>query len=438
MHWLKKHTQSPLFHSLFLSLKRAWNIAHGLFPLTWLSLILIAVIYYVWFWEVSAHANQILFTAVIIWGLAFATLLIFTILSTLIVFLATRHKNKPSEIEIKNETGSRIQTDYRVFVPFFMPFVTIDIKLLETSFERHEIKHLPWSEEYLTPLERGRHIKLHRRITVKDIFGLTEISFVLTQKVSITIEPAKSRYEMLAFQTKTSGDGYSHPEGEPKGELVEMRRYQAGDPLRLVLWKVFARSRKLVVRAPEPAIVEEKDMFVYFVSGKDDESSASMARSFLSGIGLDMSRELSFSTDGAKRLVANEQEGISDIIDSVSHRARGAEDLLTVAPLVAQGAMNHCFLLVPPKPGTWMEHVKKFIAQYSISPTFVLSVDANKSTEKKKKNSAIKRLICKTDDAAENADDIFNQLCVALSKLGSVRIVDISTGAMTEFTGGSQ
>lgn len=435
MHWLKKYSSS--WQSLSRALKSAWNIVHGLFPLTWLSLVLIAVIYYVWFWEVSAHANQILFSAVIIWGIAFVTLFAFTVISAVVVFCVTKKANKPVENDIKNETGSRIQTGFRVFVPFFMPFISMEVELLEKSFERHETKHFPWTEEYLVPTERGRYSALHRKITVRDIFGLTEIAFVLSQKAAITIEPAKSRYEMVAFQTRTSGDGYSHPEGDPKGELVEMRRYQAGDPLRLVLWKVFARSRKLVVRAPEPAIVEERDMFVYFIAGKDDESSASMARTFLNAIGMDMMNDISFSTDGAKRLAANEQEGISDIIDSVGHRAHGGEDLMSVAPLVTQGAMNHCFLLVPPSPGAWLEQVKKFIAQYSISPTFVLSVDAKKNAAKPKKAGALKRILCNTDKSDIHSDETFNQLCTDLSKLGAVRIVDISTGAMTEFAGGT-
>ncbi len=440
MHWLKKNSILPILHSSTNAVKTVWHVVKGIFPLTWLSIILIAIIYYVWFWEVSAHANQILFSAVIIWIIAFASILFFTILSALLVVGITHHTNRALTLDSKTEVGSRIQTNYRIYVPFWLPFVTTQIELLDSTFQRHEKKAFSWSSEYLIATERGRINKLHRKVTVKDIFGLTAISFVLTQDVSLVLEPAKSNYEMLAFQTKTSGDGYSHPEGDPRGELVEMRRYQAGDPLRLVLWKVFARSRKLVVRAPEPAIVEEKDMFVYFVSGQNDEASASMARSFLNGIGLEMSKELSFAADGAKRLVSNEQEGLNDVIDSVTHRSRGGEDLLSVARLVAPGAMAHCFLLVPQKLGNWLEQVKTFIATFKVHPTFIVSVDAKTkpTATSPKKIGKLKKLLCSPDENDANDDKKqFNNLCSELSSLGTVRIVDISTGAMTEYTGGS-
>ncbi|MBQ9394984.1 MAG: DUF58 domain-containing protein, partial [Proteobacteria bacterium] len=240
-----------------------------------------------------------------------------------------------------------------------------------------------------------------------------------------------------AFQTRTSGDGFSHPEGDPRGELIEMRRYQAGDPLRLVLWKVFARSRKLVVRAPEPAIVEEKDMFIYFVSGGEDEASASLARSFLDGIGIDTSSDMNFAADGARRLVDNEKEGISDLIDSIGHRNRGGQDLLAVAPLVSQGAMANCFLLVPSKPGSWLECVKNFIQSYHVRPTFVISLDPEKTQQKATKPGKLKRLIFNSE-VSNNSEEEFNALRDELATMGTVRIVDVKTGAMTEIAGGAK
>lgn len=436
MNWLKKRNTNYV-QPFFRCIKQGWHLIHGLFPLTWLSIVLGCVIYYAWFREATAHANQILYAGILLWIFAFVVILLICILTAILVFVVTRRANRGLLLEAKTSAGAHLESEYRVFCPFFMPFVAIDIEMVPSSIQRVEKRSPLWSSEKLMPVERGRHHSLRRNVIVHDIFGLTEIRFPMFQKSSLVVEPAKSNYHVSAFQTRTSGDGYSHPEGDPRGELIEMRRYQAGDPLRLVLWKVFARSRKLVVRAPEPAIVDEKDMFVYFISGSDDEPSASLARAFLEGIGLDKSNEMNFAADGAKRLVDNENEGISDLVDSIVHRERGGQDLLTIAPLVSQGAMAHCYLLVPSKPGKWLDFVKTFIRSYNIHPTFVLSVDPDRAINHSHKPGKFRRIICRPE-VSENSEHEFDALRDELAALGTVRIVDIKTGAMTEIPGGAR
>ena len=436
MNWLKKRNTYSTRPYLRV-VRQGWHLIRGLFPFTWLSIVLAAVIYYAWFREATAHANQILYAGILVWIFAFIVILVVCIVTAILVFVVTRRTNSELLVETKTETGAYVESEYRVFTPFFMPFVTVEIEMGTSSIRRQETRTPLWASEKLIPFERGRHQTLSRIVTVRDIFGLTEIRFPIVQKASVVVEPAKSKYHITAFQTRTSGDGFSHPEGDPRGELIEMRRYQAGDPLRLVLWKVFARSHKLVVRAPEPAIVEEKDMFIYFVSGGEDEASASLARSFLDGIGLDTSGDMNFAADGAKRLVNNEKEGISDLIDSIGHRNRGGQDLLTVAPLVSQGAMANCFLLVPSKPGNWIDFVKRFIQNYQIRPTFVLSLDPEKMDKHDKQPGKLKRLICKSE-VSNQFEQEFNALRDELAAIGTVRIIDVKTGAMTEIAGGTR
>lgn len=404
------------------------RVIRNLFPLTFGGVTLAIMIYYVWFREIGAHANQILYGAITILIFTWALLLLFTIGCSVLVYGMTRSRNKDAILECKNEVGGHIDSSYAVYHPFFLPFISIETAISESSsFVRHETQSSLWQTEWLEPIARGRFENLHRKITVKDIFGLTSITFVMTQKVALEILPAMSKFEMLAFQTQATGDGYSHPEGDPKGELVEMRRYQAGDPLKLILWKVFARSRKLVVRAPEPAIVEQNDMFIYFISGQQDEASASIARSFLSFFGVDNS-DLCFAADGSKRIATDKKDGINDIIDSVQHQSRGGEDLMTIAPLVAPHMMAHCFLLVPQKVAAWLDYVKKFIAQYGIQPVFIVSVDSKLNQSQAKKPSRWQKLWQSSDKSKNDTDDL-ERLCDALKPLGSVRIIDIETGA---------
>ncbi len=414
---LTRYKSSFLHRPIWSTLRSVGRTIRHLFPLTFGSIVLAIMVYYVWFREVGAHANQILYGAITILIFTWALLLLFTIGCSVLVYGMTRARNKQAILEAKNEVGGHMDSPYAIYTPFYLPFISVETTLGESaSFVRHETSSSLWQTEWLEPIARGRFEKLHRHITVKDIFGLTSITFVMTQKVSLEILPAMSKFEMLAFQTQATGDGYSHPEGDPKGELVEMRRYQAGDPLKLILWKVFARSRKLVVRAPEPAIVEQNDTFVYFISGQKDEASASIARSFLSFFGVNKD-DLCFAADGSKRIATAKKEGISDIIDSVDHKDRGGEDLMSVAPLVAPHMMAHCFLLVPQKLGAWLDYVKKFIAQYGIQPVFIVSVNSKLQPTQVKQQSKWQKLWLTEDKSKNDASD-FERLCDALKITG--------------------
>ena len=414
-------------------IKHGFHVVRGFFPLTWLSLILGALLYYTWFWEVSSHANQILYTVVLLLVLVFIVILFFTLLGSILVFLITRKNNTETGLNEKNEVGGHIVSNYRIFSPFFLPFVTIETSLMDEAFKRHVQRRSIWEYEWLEPISRGRYHTLHRKMTIHDIFGLTAISFVMKQTVSLEIHPATQNYEMHAFQTQTTGDGYSHPQADPKGELVEMRRYQAGDPLRLVLWKVFARSRKLVVRSPEPAITEQNDMFVYFVSGKNDEASASVAKAFLSAFSDSNAENLQFAADGAHRIVSNKADGISDIIDSVDHRTKAGQDLLAIAPLVSQQTIDNCFLLVPPSPGSWMDLIKQFITQYHVRPVFIISMASQTLAFKSVKKSFWRKIMTSSEDEAFQESMALNKMCEQLNSMGTVRIVDMTTGASKDW-----
>src|SRR5207302_1043248 len=72
-----------------------------------------------------------------------------------------------------------------------------------------------------------------------------------------------------------------HPRGKPDGELIEMRSYAPGDPMRMILWKVYARTGQLLVREPERAVARCQKSLVYFVAGSGDSASAGVARTAL-------------------------------------------------------------------------------------------------------------------------------------------------------------
>lgn len=421
--------------AFYACISRSLRIARGIFPFTAMAVAALILIYYVWYWEVMPHANQVLHAAVLVWLLFAAVLLAFTILGSALAFFVTRRVNRGQTISEKNEVGGYIPSGYRVFRPWFLPFVATRCELCgeETCLIRRESARMNWAEEHFEPRGRGRIAIIRRRITVGDIFGMTEISFELRQAVDIEIAPQTASFRQIVFRTTSSGqDGFSHPSGDPRGDLVEMRRYQAGDPLRLVLWKVFARSRKLVIRTPEPTIAQQSELFVYFIAGDDDESSASLARTFLAieGIG-GGNADLSFAASGAGRLARNEAEGVSDIVDSAARRRRPC-DLPDIAKTLDRARLGQTFLLVPNRLGPWIGAVREFIARFGVRPTFVVSRDSRLNAAPEKKDSLMRRILCA--DAAHDRDEAkeTSKLYEQLRELGAVKTVDIATGALSD------
>src|SRR5437773_8099985 len=80
------------------------------------------------------------------------------------------------------------------------------------------------------------------------------------------------------LRSLAGGEEISHPLGELTGDRVDMRRYVAGDPLKLALWKIYARTGVLMVRTPERAIAPTLRVAAYLPSAIGDEPAAAAAR----------------------------------------------------------------------------------------------------------------------------------------------------------------
>ena len=65
----------------------------------------------------------------------------------------------------------------------------------------------------------------------------------------------------------TGGEEFPHPMGLEDGDRVELRRYVPGDSARFIHWKVFGRTRKLMVRVPERALSRARRTVAYLVAG---------------------------------------------------------------------------------------------------------------------------------------------------------------------------
>src|SRR5262249_11252208 len=148
------------------------------------------------------------------------------------------------------------------------------------------------------------------------------------------------------LQQAIAGDEQAHPDGRPGGDYLEVRPYGPGDPLRLAVWKIYARTGQLLVRLPEKAITASRRTLVYFVAGPGDEPSAGIARAVLETGQL--GNDYHFGADGADAMVRTAPEAVDQLVRSASARQRGGQGL---APFLDRGeavGVRACILFVPP------------------------------------------------------------------------------------------
>lgn len=212
-------------------------------------------------------------------------------------------------------------------------------------------------EEVVRPLERGEGEQIVRRLLVTDIFGFSRLGLGWSAAVRVRVRPAGARVTAHLARRFLAGDALSWPAGPLEGELLEMRRYAHGDPLRHVLWKAFARTRRLLVRTAERAITPLPSVVSYLVSGPGDEPCASAARFFLEqGV---LGRDFSFCAEGASEPTADPAMAMQQIIRSVYHRGDAAAGLPRFLTQIDAERRKSCVLFVPPAVGPWLETVER-------------------------------------------------------------------------------
>ena len=156
-----------------------------------------------------------------------------------------------------------------------------------------------------------------------------------------------------------------------------MRHYVPGDPLRLALWKLYARTGQLMVRMPERAISPSWRIVAYLVSTKLDEPAAAAARVAIEG-GL-FGEGWRFSADGAKNAPATSTPEALTLI-AASRTVRGTPEgegagLSRFIEEVGDGPKTRLILFVPAVMGPWVESAQAAIRGFDGAVTAVVATD---------------------------------------------------------------
>ena len=245
------------------------------------------------------------------------------------------------------EVGQTLLTGFRLPSVNLNPLFQLKVSWVEPAASDYQLELYQGElHELIQPARRGRLSSVVRRFQLEDLFGLTEITWYARQACQLRFLPESAQTPPTQIQQPQEGEDQYDPVGQASGDLVELRRYQHGDPLRLLLWRVYARNRQLIVRSPERAFSLKHDLIAYAISHPTDEASASTARAYLeSGL---LGDDYQLFADGCLGAARDELEGMEHLISS----ARGATlealpQLLAIEPQKLRGCIIFASALTP-------------------------------------------------------------------------------------------
>jgi Protein of unknown function DUF58 len=288
-------------------------------------------------------------------GLAvIATAVFFVIVAALLVWRAARRD--PGGEPLRAECGHLGATGFRLPALRFLPFVHVRWSWIEPRAEVVAAREGGRLVEQVRPVERDHFERIVRRIEVGEVFGFARIAFRVRQERAGRFAPWMGGLEQIHLaQGLAGGDEISHPDGPPTGDFFDMRRYGAGDPIRFILWKVFAKTRTLMVRTPENALSPDRRTVAYLVAGDGDEPAAGAARVAVSSGALGSSWLL--GADGCGEPASSREEAI----EVLARSARAApDDTGALAGFLGKargGVSTRAVVFVPARPGPWLERV---------------------------------------------------------------------------------
>lgn len=344
----------------------------GLFPLRLLGLVLLGVALDVALRVSRAEADYLLYPA----GLVVAGLVlvcaVLVALGALSVWRGVR--SKPATAPLRLETTHPVATG--LLVPRLGRWLLLEVRVdwLEPGDVLVALEPRDgWLAEVVTPGTRGRHERLVRRFTVEDVFGLAQVRFTLEWAQGLVIVPAVAARVSELLPSRAFGDAVAHPAGREEGDLVEMRHYAPGDSLRHILWKTFARTRRLLVRMPERAMAQRPLNVALMVAGPGDEPSAGTARLYVEQ-GL-LGHDFVFAADGATKPTSSVPEAVEQIVDSVRARDAGAAALEALVQQIDPLRLTAFLVFVPPADGPWRERLLALVRRRAAATTVVIGVD---------------------------------------------------------------
>jgi hypothetical protein len=274
------------------------------------------------------------------------------------------------------ETGASLPTGFSLPSLWWLPLVQVqwtwaspDADVDDPVSERGRLR------ERVTLRRRGIFLSVTRRVVVQDAFGLSRIAFQHCQPGPIEVLPHLGGIRRLPVLTSlTGGEEYPHPMGLEDGDRVELRRYVPGDSARFIHWKVFGRTRKLMVRVPERALSRARRTVAYLVAGAHDEAAAAAARAAIEVEALGM--DWPFGAAGSPAATSDRSEALPKVMTSSRFAGQSGTGLMRFLAEVDPRGPAALVVFAPPTMGGWLEQMRAVAARRHGRVRVVIAVDA--------------------------------------------------------------
>lgn len=365
---------SAFLSTIIRGTKAVWAWRY-LIPISPLGLIVFGIALYLYRRYSTAQMDVVLHSGALLVLVIVTVSVLFVLLAALALSTKIRREllRDRERGDLPLESGVRTVTGVRFPKLSGWPLVTMRLEWVRPSAVsvEFEVEEASWME-IVTPQERGREKEIVRRVVVSDVFGFSRFGLTFKTPKRVVIRPSTARVTGHVLRQLIGGDALSFPKGAMVGEYLDMRRYVHGDSLKHVLWRVYARSRQLMVRTPERAIEPSPSAVAYFVAGPRDEATASAARFFVEG-GL-LGKEFIFGADGGLEPATTTERALDLLIDSVDFRSSGGAQLFSFLNKIEISRRKGCVLFLPPVSGAWLSRVQQ-AAHDLAGGTAIIAID---------------------------------------------------------------
>ena len=345
----------PRIGALLTGVRGRARVWLGLFPLSGVGLFVLVGSLVAFLHYGLRRIDLILLVVGLVGLFLVATALVVTVVATLLVVRQARHLE--SEDDVGVECGSAARTGFSLPNFWYLPLVDVRWSWVSPEAQARVVVRQGRLHEEVVASRRGTVDRIVRRFDVGDVFGLSRMNFELTERRKVRFLPSMGALERVeVIRGMSGGDDLAHPDGPPEGDPVDMRHYNPGDPIKFVLWKVFARSRKLVVRTPERAISPARQTAAFVVTGAGDEPAAGAARVAVKRGSLGTDWRL--GADGVNEVATTRGQAL-EVLTASGHApdAASGQGLAPFLERAGLGDVGRAVVFVPARPGPWIDRV---------------------------------------------------------------------------------
>ncbi|MBS2014945.1 MAG: DUF58 domain-containing protein [Deltaproteobacteria bacterium] len=248
-----------------------------LFPLTPLGIGVAAGGALAFYYYGVKKVDLVLFALAGIAVVVAAVALLTTVITSIV--LAVRLRRWRAQAGLRLECGTPTTTELALPSFWFIPLVSVSWTWLEPLARVVAASKKGRLHETVIAERRGSYDRVKRRLEVSDAFRLTKVTLLHDEECSAYCLPSVGALKkMNVIRSLSSGDSFPNPTSAAEGDRSDLRNYSPGDPVRFILWRVFAKTRQLVIRVPERAQSVATKAVAYLVAGPGDEAAAGAAR----------------------------------------------------------------------------------------------------------------------------------------------------------------